>query len=100
MADRFDIIAAVKGRDDKSYWTKIGVAFPSRKGSGFSIFLDYIPVARNEDGKLHLLMAEPKDFGDNDRPKRRSRDDDPPDEDDRPARTKGKPADMDDDIPF
>ena len=95
MVDRYDIICAVKGRNDKSYWTKIGVAFPSKKGSGFSIFLDYIPVGRNDDGKLQLLMAEPKPF-DDDKPKRsRSRDDD----DDAP-RGKGKQADMDDDIPF
>jgi hypothetical protein len=56
-----DVIAAVKSRDgSKSYWTRIGVAFPS-KGGGWSIFLDYIPTSRNDEGRMQFLMVEPKE---------------------------------------
>lgn len=60
MVERYDVISAVKSRDgSKSYWTKIGVAFPSRNG-GFSVFLDYLPTSRNEEGRIQFLLAEPK----------------------------------------
>ena len=61
MNDRMDVIAAVKSRDgSKSFWTRIGVAFPS-KGGGWSIFLDYLPVARNDEGRIQMLMVEPRE---------------------------------------
>jgi hypothetical protein len=57
--ERMDIIAAVRSRDgSKSYWTRVGVAFPS-KGGGWSLFLDYVPTARNDEGRMQLLMVEP-----------------------------------------
>lgn len=44
--ERFDILT---GRDDektgKTYWTKIGAAFPAKGGDGFSIILDALPLS-------------------------------------------------------
>lgn len=93
MAERMDIICGIKNvKTDKSYWTKVGVAFPSSRG-GWSLYLDYLPTQRNDQGKMTFLMVEPKD--DDSRPPRRSRDD----ERDPPEKNKRK-ADMDDEIPF
>ena len=36
MADRLDAICGIKSRNGKTYWTKVGVAFPSRQGNGRS----------------------------------------------------------------
>ena len=64
-------------RDGKTYWTKCGVAFPTRDG-GYSIQLDAVPV----NGKLVLM--KPREY------------------DDAPQATRGggKPAPADDDMPF
>lgn len=97
MADRLDAICGIKSRNGKTYWTKVGVAFPSRQGNGYSLFLDYIPVTRNEDGKIAILLAEPREDGE--RGRGRSRDDDDGEER-RPPRGEKKQDPMDDDIPF
>lgn len=88
MADRLDAISGIKSRDGgKTYWTKIGAAFPNRKGGGYTLFLDYLPARRDDEGKLAILLVEPKE-----------RDERPP------ARRREEPSnrndDMDDDIPF
>ena len=98
MADRLDAICGIKSRNGKTYWTKVGVAFPSRQGNGYSLFLDYIPVARNEDGKIAILLAEPREDGERGGGRGRSRDDD--DEERRPPRGEKKQDPMEDDIPF
>lgn len=95
MADRLDALCGIKSRDgDKTYWTKVGVAFPNRKGGGYTLFLDYVPMRRDDEGRVAILLAEPRER--DEAPRRRGRDDD----DDRAPRGGGKKDDMDDDIPF
>lgn len=50
----------VQGRDkgQKSIWTRIGAAWPHKKGDGFTVELKAVPV----DGRLVLM--KPKDAGD------------------------------------
>ena len=46
MSDRkpkFDVFAT-KSVGDKSYYTRIGVAFPFEKGPGFSVLFDALPT--------------------------------------------------------
>ncbi len=45
-------------RGDKSYWTKIGVAFTNRDGS-LNVRLDAVPVG----GTLHIRDWEPREEG-------------------------------------
>lgn len=86
MTDRLDAIHGIKSRDGKkTYWTKVGVAFASRKGGGYILTLDYVPSRLDEDGKLAILLVEPKERDESPRDARRS----PPDR-----------GGMDDDIPF
>ena len=50
MAERLDAMV-VREKDGKSYWTKVGAAFPSRNG-GWLVRLDALPV----NGELHLMV--------------------------------------------
>jgi hypothetical protein len=91
---RLDAIAGVLGKDkQKTYWTKIGSAFPSKFGSGYTLFLDYLPLHRSEDGKVVIVLSEPKerDAGGGGRPQpQRQRD----------PGSRGPADDMDDGMPF
>lgn len=64
MSERLDAICAVPGRNGKSYWTRVGTAFRSKKGEGYTLFLDFIPVHKNEDGKLVIALSVPRERGD------------------------------------
>jgi hypothetical protein len=57
MVDRYDALT-VRESNGKSYFTKIGVAFPSRSGNGFSVLLDAMPAPT--EGQFKILLMEPK----------------------------------------
>jgi hypothetical protein len=47
----------VSNGGEKSYWTRIGVAFAHKDGNGFNIVLESLPI----DGKITLrVVAEDK----------------------------------------
>ncbi len=54
---RLDALA-VRESKGKSYFTKIGAAFPTKTG-GWSILLDAIPAPI--DGQFKILLMEPRD---------------------------------------
>ena len=54
---RYLDVCMVQERDGKSYWTKIGVAFPNKDGKGFNIELSAIPMS----GKLVAREPLPKE---------------------------------------
>ena len=64
--ERLDALA-VRESNDKSYFTKIGVAFPNKDGKGYTVLLDAIPAP--SDGQFKIMLREPlpKDGGDRDR---------------------------------
>lgn len=46
MADRMDILATRKDEaSGKTYYTRIGVAFPIKDGTGWSLRFDALPVS-------------------------------------------------------
>lgn len=50
-----------EGKDEKSFFTRVGVAFVHRDGKGFNILLDAMPV----DGKITLReLPEDQDHDD------------------------------------
>jgi hypothetical protein len=64
MNDRkmMQIVGAVErtvGENKKTWWTKIGVAFPNKDGS-WNLRFDYLP-ARLADTTIQLRDIEPKD---------------------------------------
>jgi len=44
MAERYDICIPRPRKSGKTYWHKIGSAFPSRSGEGFDLSFDSLPI--------------------------------------------------------
>ena len=57
MATRFDICTPRKGKDDKTYWTKIGTAWQGDKG--IQLVFDALPLPDSE-GRCVANLFEPK----------------------------------------
>lgn len=47
---RLDVLV-VRESNGKSFWTKVGVAFPNRSGEGYTVKLDALPI----NGELKLM---------------------------------------------
>ena len=45
-----------EGAGEKGYFTRIGAAWPNKKGTGFNIQLDAVPL----DGRIALLVPSEK----------------------------------------
>jgi hypothetical protein len=58
MTERLDALS-VRESNGKSYFTKIGVAFPARSGNGYSVLLDAMPAPT--EGQFKILLMEPKE---------------------------------------
>lgn len=56
MTERLDALT-VRESNGKSYWTRIGVAFPAKQGAGWSIMLDAMPAST--DGQYKIMLREP-----------------------------------------
>jgi len=71
MADRYDILTG-RSVGDKTYWTKIGVAFPMRDREGMRLVFEALPIGQIRDGKLEvtavLMPPKPKPARDSDDP--------------------------------
>lgn len=88
MTARYDLMTARKGKDGKTYWTKVGVMFAMKDGKdGFNWRLEAYPIPKIYDGEV---VVEGAAF--------------PPKENDSGGgqqRQQRKPApDLDEDIPF
>lgn len=60
MNERLDALS-VRESNGKSYFTKIGAAFPNKDGKGFSILLDAFPAPVDGQFKIMLRVPLPKD---------------------------------------
>jgi hypothetical protein len=58
VTTRFDICTPRKGRDDKTYWTRIGTAFQGDKG--IQLIFDALPIADSE-GRVVANLFEPRE---------------------------------------
>lgn len=56
MTDRLDAMT-VRESNGKSYWTRIGVAFPAKQGAGWTVLLDAVPAS--VDGQYKIMLREP-----------------------------------------
>ena len=54
-----DVLASVSIDENKSNWTRIGVAFPLKKRSGYSVRLEFLPVPK--DRAYEFIIVEPGD---------------------------------------
>lgn len=60
MAERLDALT-VREHNNKSYWTKIGAAFPNRNGPGYIVRLDAMPASNEGQFTIHLREPLPRD---------------------------------------
>jgi hypothetical protein len=60
-AERLDAMTA-REKDGKTYWSRLGVAFPAKQGPGWNIYLDSIPAS--VDGQYKIMLMAPKPKGD------------------------------------
>jgi hypothetical protein len=56
MSERLDALT-VRESNGKSYFTKVGAAFPNRDGKGYTILLDAMPAPT--DGQFKIMLREP-----------------------------------------
>ena len=80
MSRRYDICAPRKGRDDKTFWTRIGTAWEGDKG--IQLVFDALPLPDSE-GRCVANLFEPRESNGGQRQQ--------------PAR---QTADLDVDVPF
>ena len=57
MTERLDALS-VRESNGKAYFTRIGVAFPAKAGTGWTVLLDAMPAP--VDGQFKILLREPQ----------------------------------------
>lgn len=60
MSERLDALT-VRESNGKSYWTKIGAAWPNKNGVGYVVRLDAMPASVDGQFSIHLREPLPKD---------------------------------------
>lgn len=63
--ERMDALTVREDKNGKAWFTKVGSAFPTRDGLGYSVLLDAMPASVDGQYKIILTVPKPKD---NDRP--------------------------------
>jgi hypothetical protein len=58
--ERLDALT-VRESNGKSYFTKIGAAFPNKDGKGWTVLLDAVPASNEGQYKIMLREPLPKD---------------------------------------
>lgn len=58
MSKRYDICTPRKGKDDKTFWTRIGTAFEGEKG--IQLIFDALPLP-DADGRCAANLFEPRE---------------------------------------
>ncbi len=87
MSKRYDIASPRKGKDDKTFWTRIGTAWENDKG--IQLVFDALPLP-DAEGRCVANLFEPK--GDRERSATNDR---------QQAQSRSSASDdLDDDIPF
>lgn len=54
---RLDAMSA-REKDGKTYWNRVGVAFPAKQGPGWTVYLDSVPAP--VEGQYKIILMEPK----------------------------------------
>ena len=60
MATRYDLIVPRPGKDDKTFFVRIGTAWENAAGKGFSLTFDALPMP-DKEGVCRVLMRIPQD---------------------------------------
>lgn len=57
MSIRLDALAVREDKNGKSWFTKLGAAFPNKDGKGYTLMLDAMPAPT--DGQFKIMLREP-----------------------------------------
>ena len=58
MADYYELKTKRNDKNGKVYWTKVGVAFPQKNGTGFNIQLEALPLPQmNDNGQVVVFIS-------------------------------------------
>ena len=57
MTTRLDALCVREDNNGKSWFTKIGAAFPNKDGKGYTLMLDAVPAS--SDGQYKIMLREP-----------------------------------------
>lgn len=57
MTNRLDALSA-RESNGKTFWTRVGVAFQSKDGSGWNVLLDAMPAP--QDGQFKITLRPPQ----------------------------------------
>ena len=60
MTNRLDALSA-RESNGKTYWTRVGVAFQSKDGTGWNVMLDAMPAPTDGQFKITLMVPKPRD---------------------------------------
>lgn len=60
MTNRLDALSA-RESNGKTYWTRVGVAFQSKDGTGWNVLLDAMPAPVDGQFKITLMVPKPRD---------------------------------------
>jgi len=60
---RYDVCSPRPGKEGKTIWVKIGAAWSSKAGDGYSVKLDALPLP-NKDGEVWVKLFPPKEKSD------------------------------------
>lgn len=60
MTTRLDALSA-RESNGKTYWTRVGVAFQSKDGTGWNVLLDAMPASTDGQYKITLMPPKPRD---------------------------------------
>jgi hypothetical protein len=60
MTNRLDALSA-RESNGKTYWTRVGVAFQSKDGTGWNVLLDAMPAPTDGQFKITLMVPKPRD---------------------------------------
>ena len=66
MNERLDALT-VRESNGKSYFTKVGAAFPNKDGKGWTVLLDAMPAPVEGQFKIMLREPLPRDGAERDR---------------------------------
>lgn len=59
MYDRMDVLVG-RTRGDKTFWVKIGSAWPAKSGEGWDVALDALPLT-DKEGRCGFILRVPRE---------------------------------------
>lgn len=60
MAKYYEVTVPRSGKDGKTFWRRIGTAFPAKNGEGVNVELDALPLT-DKDGRCSFIIRPPQE---------------------------------------